>query len=285
MPLQLGNTWVYYSESHTYPSYIGTSKIKYKVIGLADTLGKRYFRLQITEVNISGIGGCPFLPLLLRIDSVSMNFCSPGNNCYSNENIIDSLPSRMNDTAVTCIYTYRICTDTSSMNIMNISFPTKKFTNERWNSSLHYSKGIGPVYYGWGEAMNWCFANIRGCIINGVLYGDTSMLVGINQISSEVPEKYSLLQNYPNPFNPSTNIRFSIPQLGDAYMRPVQLIVYDALGREVQILADENLSPGTYEVDFDGSNLPSGVYYYKLEVSDPSAPLRVTETKKMVLIK
>jgi hypothetical protein len=68
-------------------------------------------------------------------------------------------------------------------------------------------------------------------------------------------------------------------------MSNVKIIIYDALGREVQTLVNENLSPGTFEVDFDGSNLPSGIYYYKLEVSDPSAPLRVTETKKMVLIK
>lgn len=282
MPLQLGNSWVYYTERHTYPAYIGISKIKYKVIGLADTLGKRYFRLQITEVNISGTGGCPFLPLLLRIDSVSMNFCAPGNNCYTNENIIDSLPSRMNDTAVKCIYTYRICTDTSSMNIMNISLPTKKFTNERWNSSLHYSKGIGPVYYGWGEAMNWSFANIRGCVINGVLYGDTSMLVGLNQISSEIPGSFYLSQNYPNPFNPVTKIKFQIPLLrGVSEGRGVliKLTVYDVLGSEIQTLVNENLYPGIYEVDFDGSNLPSGVYYCKLKGNV------FTQTRKIILLK
>ena len=106
-----------------------------------------------------------------------------------------------------------------------------------------------------------------------------TMIVGINQISSEVPEKFSLSQNYPNPFNPTTTIRFAIPSNVKSEMSNVRIIIYDALGREVQTLVNEKLSPGTYEVDFDGSNLPSGVYYYQLEAGSFS------EAKKMVLIK
>jgi hypothetical protein len=133
--------------------------------------------------------------------------------------------------------------------------------------------------------------NLMGCIINGVLYGDTS-LTGINKISSEVPEKFSLKQNYPNPFNPVTKIRFDIrPPLNpllskegkddmqNAGRQGVVLSVYDILGREVATLVNEKLSPGTYEVDFNGSNLPSGVYYYTLNALD------FQKTKKMVLIK
>jgi hypothetical protein len=106
-----------------------------------------------------------------------------------------------------------------------------------------------------------------------------SQSLGVNQISSEIPEKFSLSQNYPNPFNPSTKISFAIPSYVKSEMSNVKIIIYDVLGREVQILVDENLSPGTYEIDFDGSNLPSGVYYYVLTSSD------FTQTKKMVLIK
>lgn len=98
--------------------------------------------------------------------------------------------------------------------------------------------------------------------------------LGINQISSEIPNEFSLSQNYPNPFNPTTNIKFQIPMAGF-----VKLIIYDALGKEIQTLVNEQLSPGTYEVDFDGSNQPSGVYFYKLESGT------FTETKKMVLVK
>jgi len=103
--------------------------------------------------------------------------------------------------------------------------------------------------------------------------------IGIKQISSEIPESFMLYQNYPNPFNPNTKIVFSIPPEGAQYIEPVQLIVYDILGREIATLVNEVLQPGTYEVEFYGSNYSSGVYYYILAVGDNK------ETKKMVLIK
>ncbi len=98
--------------------------------------------------------------------------------------------------------------------------------------------------------------------------------VGIQNISTEIPSAYSLSQNYPNPFNPITNVKFSILNSGD-----VKLVVYDVMGREVQTLVNERLNAGTYETTFDGSLLPSGVYFYKLSVGDYS------ETKKLTLIK
>ncbi|MGH2574680.1 MAG: YCF48-related protein [Ignavibacteria bacterium] len=103
----------------------------------------------------------------------------------------------------------------------------------------------------------------------------------INRISSGVPDKFYLYQNYPNPFNPITKIKFDLPaspfSLGEGM--GVRLVIYDVLGREVVTLIDEQLRPGTYEVDFDGSNYPSGVYFYTLSAGDYS------ETKKMILLK
>jgi uncharacterized delta-60 repeat protein len=104
-----------------------------------------------------------------------------------------------------------------------------------------------------------------------------SQLVGIQPISTEIPNQYSLSQNYPNPFNPSTKIKFAIPVGND---RDRSLIkIYDALGREISTLVNEELNPGTYEVDWNAANYPSGVYYYKLVSGD------FRETKKMILIK
>jgi hypothetical protein len=112
----------------------------------------------------------------------------------------------------------------------------------------------------------------------GVLYNisvDTNdNPIGIVNAGKNIPDNFILHQNYPNPFNPSTNIKLQIPKSSD-----VELLVFDILGREVQSLVSEQLSPGTYEVNFDGSNLPSGVYFYCLEA------VGFTETKKMVLIK
>ena len=101
-----------------------------------------------------------------------------------------------------------------------------------------------------------------------------SELIGIQNISTEFPSKYSLSQNYPNPFNPTTNVKFSIIK-----SEQVELIVYDIQGREVQTLVNERLQPGTYEVRFDGSMLNSGVYFYRLIAGEFS------ETKRMLLIK
>ncbi len=98
--------------------------------------------------------------------------------------------------------------------------------------------------------------------------------IGINVISSEIPEKFSLSQNYPNPFNPTTNIKFQIPTEG-----LVKLTVFDLLGREVETLVNETLNAGTYKSDWNASNYSSGVYFYKLDANN------FTETKKMLMIK
>jgi len=117
---------------------------------------------------------------------------------------------------------------------------------------------------------------------NIMLKTTTGGITYVEKIGSEVPAKYSLSQNYPNPFNPNTNIKFSIPLsrgVSEGRGVLVRLIVYDVLGREVTTLVNEQLQPSTYEVEWDGSNYPSGVYFYKLINSD------FIETRKMVLIK
>jgi len=98
--------------------------------------------------------------------------------------------------------------------------------------------------------------------------------VGINVISSTVPDKFSLGNNYPNPFNPETNIKFDV-----AKSTFVELAIYDSRGREVNRLVNEILSPGSYEYSFNAGNLPSGVYFYRIKTSDFS------DTKRMMLIK
>jgi photosystem II stability/assembly factor-like uncharacterized protein len=99
----------------------------------------------------------------------------------------------------------------------------------------------------------------------------------INPISNEIPSEYRLYQNYPNPFNPSTKIKFSVPAVETIH--ELSLRVYDILGREVATLVNEQLKPGSYEVEWDASNYPSGVYIYKLQTESFS------EIKKMILLK
>lgn len=101
-----------------------------------------------------------------------------------------------------------------------------------------------------------------------------AFVIGIQPVSTEVPAAYKLTQNYPNPFNPTTKINFSIVKAGF-----VSLKVFDLTGREVAILVNENVTNGTYSVDFNAANLTSGIYFYTLRTSDFS------ETKKMMLVK
>ena len=98
--------------------------------------------------------------------------------------------------------------------------------------------------------------------------------VSVSNVSTEVPASFLLYQNYPNPFNPETRIRYSLPRTS-----LVNLVVYDALGREVQNLVNEKQAPGTYEAVFNASAIPSGVYFYRLTAEGFS------ETRKMVVIR
>jgi hypothetical protein len=124
------------------------------------------------------------------------------------------------------------------------------------------------------------YSNVWAVRDNGGITYCGCVISGINIINSQIPERFSLSQNYPNPFNPVTNIKFDLPKSGF-----VKMTIYDLLGREITQLANQQMLAGSYSVDWDASNYPSGVYFYKIEIDDPSTSLRVTETKKMVLVK
>ena len=120
---------------------------------------------------------------------------------------------------------------------------------------------------------NYVYTVVMGNI-NGVYRRSLSEVIGIKQISQQVPEHFTLSQNYPNPFNPGTNIVFRIANPG-----LVTLKIFDMDGREVQTLVNKSLQPGSYEATWDASNMPSGVYFYRLKSGS------FDQTNKMVLVK
>ncbi len=127
-----------------------------------------------------------------------------------------------------------------------------------------------------------CANNIIG--INNI-YGNGTLCygnVGVQNISSTItPEKFELFQNYPNPFNPSTFIKFQLPE--KSY---VQIKIYDLLGRETANIFEGEFEQGFYSASFDGSGLPSGIYYYKIEAHGLSnKESGFIKTMKMSLIK
>ncbi|MCB0725759.1 MAG: VCBS repeat-containing protein [Ignavibacteriae bacterium] len=101
-----------------------------------------------------------------------------------------------------------------------------------------------------------------------------SLSVGVSQLGTEIPQKYSLYQNYPNPFNPVTKINYDVARSGY-----VELKVFDIAGREIASLVNGNYSPGMYSVDFDATAFSSGVYFYTLRSES------FTESRKMMLVK
>ncbi|MFH1198187.1 MAG: T9SS type A sorting domain-containing protein [bacterium] len=114
------------------------------------------------------------------------------------------------------------------------------------------------------------------------LYDQT---VGLEDNISQTPSEFSLSQNYPNPFNPTTKIRYSLPAVETPYMASLKttLIVYDILGREITTLVNEEQNPGTYEVEFNGDTLPSGIYLCKMSATGRAGNFNTTI--KLMLIK
>jgi hypothetical protein len=108
-----------------------------------------------------------------------------------------------------------------------------------------------------------CYSSIPDSILNNV-----------KPTNSETPTEFALSQNFPNPFNPTTKIDFKLKQSGLTTLK-----VYDMLGREVETLVNGELQAGSYQVDFDGRGLASGVYFYRLNSGS------FVETKKMMVTK
>ena len=92
--------------------------------------------------------------------------------------------------------------------------------------------------------------------------------------TTETPEDYSLLQNYPNPFNPSTKIRFAVPERSI-----VKLYLHDILGSEIAVILDEEVSPGVKEIELNGSNLASGVYFVRMVANNYQQTIKISLLK------
>jgi len=189
-----------------------------------------------------------------------------------------------------------LTTTNSGTNWVNRSFNNINFYSADFSSiDTGYIGGqYGRIYKTTNAGVNWfqqqtpvdTTKNIKSifCINNqiawasakgdGLIYTTNGGITSISSISTEVPSEYTIFQNYPNPFNPNTKIQFSITKSA-----LTKLTIYDVTGRVMAILVNELLNPGKYEVDWDASHRPSGIYYYKLEAEGFS------ETKKMVLLK
>lgn len=156
----------------------------------------------------------------------------------------------------------------------------------KWNGTSW--SGLGGGFYSGGSnvygAYGTCIYNnmlvatgifsTAGGVNAGNIAGYTGLLTGVNSNNNELPRDYSLSQNYPNPFNPSTSINFSIPA-----SEHVKITVSNSAGQIVSVLKDQDMNAGSYSINFNASNLSSGIYFYTLYAGG------FTSVKKMILVK
>lgn len=140
-------------------------------------------------------------------------------------------------------------------------------------SWVSFNSGLPAV-----EVYDMKYKQIAGIILaathgRGCWTFDIGSVLGVDPYSV-VPNEYELSQNFPNPFNPETIIKFGVPKSGF-----VKLSVFDATGKLVDVLVDQQMNPGTFEASWNASGYSSGVYFYKLESEG------FTNTKKMILVK
>ena len=275
-PLAIGNRWVY--DDYTYIEWNVYHDIYIREV-TSDTVfsnGKKYFRVE------EYTSGLPYINYSYeRIDSSSGMIYRYDNTLSlpDDEYLIDDLLAEVGDT----IMSYRMGYDEYgftrlleeiTFNKWSLTKPKKVFEEYTLHPpiySLTQDIGLDSIYYYFDFGHTYIY--LKGCVINGIVYGDTTT-VGVEDEGKPIVNNFRLEQNYPNPFNPTTNIGFRIANFGF-----VSLKVYDIIGNEIATLVNEEKRAGEYEIEFDATGLPSGIYFYKLKAGG------YIETKKMVLIK
>jgi hypothetical protein len=267
-PLAVGNSYTYLTVNNFFQQY------RRKATITKDTIinNKKYFYCYNFPI---------FMPGWIRYDSARSNLLkyNPNQSCsnYSQEVIVDSLAMSVNN-SINCFFesiNLRKCTALGSQSVFGVTRNTKSFLHDGLiYSNLTYASGIGVISYCSGEPPPCeSYTTLIGCVLNGVVMGDT-LLTGTEQTNTTLPDKFFLAQNYPNPFNPETVISFAVPKSSF-----VSLKIYNALGVEMTTLINEEIKSGYYNYKWNGQNLPSGIYYYKILAGE------FTETRKMILVK
>jgi hypothetical protein len=259
---------------------------------------------QLVRINASGgdAYAVPPIPIpnirALAFDLDDMLFCSAADGKLYKYNLETRDTTFLGSTGITNLYGMSINPLNGSLWGINISGTIYKInkqtafsqsigsTGQTTNTDIAFSK-TGVLYglSGIGNAPNKLLmidttSGVGSVIGTDIGFAGTNGLaispdiIGIQNISTNIPEKYELYQNYPNPFNPTTNIKFDIPKSS-----LVKLTIYDMLGKEITKLVNEKLDAGSYSYQWSGVSLSSGVYLYKIETDD------FFTTKRMVLIK
>ena len=278
-PLQVGNLWQYYDSEFNW--YYTTSVVQDSIIN-----GKKYFKKIYYETDppsrnfISWERNDTTSGVSFMLDFEDVN----QNGDKLEELPLDSLENPWYSRYPTYKYSFKdpnffsffkgeknvLVVDTSWVILEGDTVLTRRFqiTELFWHESIIEKFGIYDIMQ--ESPVRYC----TGAMINGRQYGT---IVGVEEESQEeLKSTFELKNNYPNPFNPSTTITFSVPY---NHYNNVKLIICDVLGREVKELINEQISGGSYSIEFNAVGLSSGVYYYSL-ITDSQII-----TKSMILLR
>jgi hypothetical protein len=167
-----------------------------------------------------------------------------------------------------------ITTTFHQFTLNKIVFPYMLNTSDTLRLSVNFVPDSVRLFY---DTLN-VYSNIQSGVAKIRLLGKGEKLTFIDHGNAEIPAQYSLSQNFPNPFNPTTNISFGLP-----LKSIVSVKIYDITGRLVAILIDKETTAGFYSLKFDGSNLTSGVYLYRMTAENGNSVY--SETKRFILLK
>ena len=272
-PLHSGDVWVYDGITWDFPDY----EI-YQFTRKVNSMVTKPNQLAYYEVEESIVGSGYSKLYYERVDTQNVKVYRYDEDSVQSgqEYLIDDLRASVGDS----IKSYRFETyiisnmiDLSDTTIFGEDKEAKTYSSVSlisYQYRLIQDFGLTSILNGYD--FGWDSRDLKGAVINGIVYGDTT-LTGIEDKINPVIS-FSLSQNYPNPFNPSTTINYSIG-------KPVQvsLKIFDILGKEITTLVNEYKPSGNYSINFNGGNLASGIYYYQIKAGD------FTAAKKFVLMK
>lgn len=272
-PLSVGNKWIYNYQWIDWISYHSPDIFSREVISeVVKPNGKMYYEI-IENMGMEDT-------VYERIDTLEGKIYRYEEYCPGSEQLIEDLVMDVGDSSFASRFDY--CNEYGRTELTSEqSFSKWDLDGVKHNyfyvtlvtAEYSLASKIGLEYFKLSDDNGEKTYSLKGMVINDIVYGDTTITSLRNDISS-TPDKFELSYNFPNPFNPKTRIKYSIKEAG-----LVKIKVYDVLGSEIKILVDEVKEAGFHSVEFDGSNLPSGVYIYSLKVNGYNA------SKKMILLK
>jgi hypothetical protein len=266
-PLMTDNVWIYdFTTSEAKITILDTIKF-------IDTI--KYFQ-TMWQANYGGLWGFEFIRLqedgyyAIREDT---SYQAPNNELlYYKENAVigDTWTQPDRWSPFDAVYTIE---DTFVVNVFGEPTTVKRLTIDSGLSLFeeYWTEKFGKLSR---TDFGTPISSLRGCVIDGVAYGDTSFNVVSVKYETGHPKNFILKQNYPNPFNPATTIVYSIP-----YDDQVTLKLYDVLGNEIAVLVNEVQTKGFHTINLNASNLASGIYFYTLTSGE------FKSSKKLILIK